>query len=105
MSQDRAEAEPITPGDVLRVEIRGELNLTQAQLAEALGVSRHSVNEIENDKRSITAEMATRLGYVLGTSPEFWLNLQRDVDLHRARREFRNLRRHLRVLKPTKEVG
>jgi antitoxin HigA-1 len=80
-------AKPVTPGNVLRTEVRNRLKLTQAQLAEALGVSRHSVSEIENDRRSITTDMAVRLSRVADTSPEFWLNLQRDVDLYAVRYE------------------
>jgi addiction module HigA family antidote len=48
-------------------------------------VSRLTVNQIINDKRTITAEMALRLAKVLHTTPEFWLNLQRGVDLQKAR--------------------
>jgi addiction module HigA family antidote len=48
-------------------------------------VSRLSVNQLVNDKRAVTAEMALRLAKVLGTAPEFWLNLQRAVDLHKAK--------------------
>ena len=77
---------PTTPGDVLRDEIRERAGVTQDSLAEALGVSRFSVSQLINGRRGVTAEMALRLSQVLDTSPEFWLNLQREVDLHRARR-------------------
>lgn len=77
---------PIPPGEVLRDEIRERAGVTQDSLAAALGVSRFSVSQLINGRRAITAEMALRLGQVLDTSPEFWLNLQREVDLHRARR-------------------
>lgn len=76
----------ISPGDVLRKDYVARGRLTQDQLASAMGVSRFSVNQLLNDRRNVTAEMALRLARVLGTSPEFWLDLQRDVDLERARR-------------------
>jgi addiction module HigA family antidote len=60
-------------------------DVTQEQLAQSMGVSRYSVNQLVNHKRSITAEMALRIGRVTNTSPEFWLNLQRKVDLFVAR--------------------
>lgn len=73
-----------TPADVLREKVVVELGVTQDEFADALGVSRYSVNQLINDKRSITAEMALRLSAVLGTTPQFWLDLQMAVDLERA---------------------
>ena len=58
--------------------------LSQERLADSLGVSRLSVNQLVNGKRSVSAEMAIRLSVVLGTTPQFWLNLQRDNDLKLA---------------------
>lgn len=89
-----------TPGDLLREKVVGQLGVTQDQLADALGVSRYSVNQLINDKRAITAEMALRLATVLGGSPEFWLNLQMEVDLERARRKLGASLSSLTVLKP-----
>lgn len=76
---------PISPGEVLRDEIGVQVGIRQEDLAAAMGVSRLTVSQIINGKRAVTAEMAVRLGRVLDTSPEFWLNLQRAVDLHVAR--------------------
>jgi antitoxin HigA-1 len=59
--------------------------VTQDQLARALGVSRLTVNEIANDRRAVTAEMALRLEAVTRVSASLWLDLQRRIDLHRAR--------------------
>ena len=74
-----------TPGDVLKTYVVKEKGITQDALASAMGVSRLSINQIINGRRSITADMALRLAKVLGTTAEFWLNLQRDVDLATAR--------------------
>ena len=49
-------------------------------------MSRVTVNQLLNDRRDVTAEMALRLARVLGTTAEYWLNLQTKVDLYRARR-------------------
>lgn len=78
---------PQTPGEVLRDRVIKRHRITQDQLALALGVSRLTVNQLVNNKRAVTAEMALRLARVLGTSPEAWLNMQRRVDLEEARRK------------------
>jgi addiction module HigA family antidote len=85
MPQGIYEPEPITPGDVLRDEILATPGVTQETLATAMRVSRFSINQIINDRRSVTADMALRLAKALTTTPEFWLNLQQAVDLHRAK--------------------
>ena len=54
-------------------------------MLRALKVSRFSVNQIVNGRRGVTAEMALRLATVTSTTPEFWLNLQRSIDLYEAR--------------------
>jgi addiction module HigA family antidote len=82
----RQVAPPISPGDVLKRRILKD-EITQEKLAFAMRVSRISVNQIVNGRRSITAEMALRLARVIGTTPFFWLNLQRDVDLYEAKRK------------------
>ena len=80
------EAPPISPGQVLKRRILKN-DITQEELALAMRVSRISINQIINGRRSITADMALRLARVTGTTPFFWLNLQRDVDLYEAKRK------------------
>ena len=105
MIEARRLAPPISPGSVLRKEVQTRLRITQDELAQALGVSRHSVSELVNERRSITPDMALRLGYVLGTDPYFWLNLQRDVDLHNALMAFDDIRPKLKVLRESGTGG
>lgn len=71
----------MTPGEIIREEYLRPLHLTQQRLAVAMGVSFQRVNELLNGRRSVTVDTALRLGRVLRTSPEFWLNLQRELDL------------------------
>jgi addiction module HigA family antidote len=101
-------ARPIGPGDLLRKRILGAefggKKITQDRLAKALAVSRLSVNQIINGRRSITADMALRLAHVLGTTPEFWLNLQRDIDLYEARIGLGKELERLEVLRPSKVI-
>lgn len=75
---------PPSPGEVLKRYIVNGERITQDALAAAMGVSRLTVNQLINNKRTVTAEMALRLAKVLHTKPEFWLNLQRAVDLFEA---------------------
>lgn len=72
---------PTHPGEMLREDFLPDYGLTVSELAEALGVSRQSVNELLRERRAVSPEMALRLGRLFGNSPEFWLNGQRAVDL------------------------
>lgn len=72
---------PATVGEILREEFMQPLDLTQAALAEAMGVQRKHVNELCNDRRNVTAPTALILARVFGNSPDFWLNVQRRSDL------------------------
>lgn len=78
---------PTSPGEMLRTEFLEAMGLTQGQLAQKMGVPIQRVNLIINERRAITAETAWLLSKALGTSPEFWMNLQMTFDLWHARRE------------------
>ena len=75
---------PIHPGEILREDFMPDYGLSVSGLASALGVSRQSVNELVRERRAVSPEMALRLGRLFGNSPEFWLNLQRSIDLFDA---------------------
>jgi addiction module HigA family antidote len=75
---------PTHPGQVLLEEFLLPLDLSQAEAARRMGVSTNRLNELVRGKRGVTAETALRLGELLGTSPEFWLNLQMTFDLWHA---------------------
>lgn len=79
------ERRPIHPGEILREEFVPDYGLTVGRLAAALGVSRQSVNELLRERRAVSSEMAIRLATVFGNMPEYWLNIQRAVDLYDAR--------------------
>ncbi|MDZ4729124.1 MAG: HigA family addiction module antitoxin [Xanthomonadales bacterium] len=72
---------PTHPGEMLREDFLPDYDLTVSGLAEAIGVSRQSVNELLRERRAVSPEMALRLSRLFGNSPEFWLNAQRAVDL------------------------
>jgi len=75
---------PTHPGEMLREDFLPDYDLTVTRLAAALDVSRQTVNELLRERRSVSPEMALRLGRFFGNSPEFWLNAQRAVDLWEA---------------------
>jgi len=83
--------QPTTPGEILRDEFLLPLGMTQRQLAGHLGCDLKVINRIINGRTSVTAEMALKLGAAFRTSPEFWLNAQKAVDLHRAARHLSSL--------------
>ncbi len=72
---------PTHPGAILREDVLPELKLTQAEFAERLGVSRRTVSEILHERRPVTADMALRIGKLLGNGPDLWLRMQQAVDL------------------------
>jgi addiction module HigA family antidote len=72
---------PAGAGEILVEEFMRPMNLTQAVLAEAMGVQRKHVNELCNGRRAVTAPTALILAHVFGNSPDFWLNVQRRNDL------------------------
>lgn len=90
--------EPTPPGEILQEEFLTPLGLTQKQLADHLGCDVKVVNRIVNRRTAVTAEMALKLGAAFGTSPEFWLNAQKAVDLHRAAARAGTLPRALRAI-------
>ena len=91
------EVPPVHPGEVLLEEFLKPMNLTQSELARRLGVNFRTVHDIVNCKRGISPEMAIKLSEFFGTTPQFWLNFQRDYDLWQA---YRKLKKGENSLKP-----
>lgn len=85
----KMERRPTHPGEILREDFIPDYDLTVSGLARALGVSRQTVNELLRERRALSPEMALRLARLFGNSPEFWLNLQRTVDLWEAEEAIR----------------
>lgn len=82
-----ASRRPTHPGTILREDVLPGLGITQAKLAELLGVSRLTVSQILNQHRALTADMAMRLEKLLGSSAESWLRMQEAVDLWNSRQQ------------------
>ena len=81
-----ARAPRFTPASIFSEELR-ELDISAAELARQIEVPVNRVTGIINGQRGITADTALRLGHWFGTSPEFWLNLQKLYELRLARQE------------------
>lgn len=79
MTQRRKLA-PIHPGELLKDELQ-EINVSPNELARALGIPMNQVSNIIKGKRAITVDTASRLARYFGTSPQFWLNLQRSFEV------------------------
>lgn len=76
---------PVHPGEILREEFMEPLRLSMNRLALDLRVPVTRIAEIVHGRRAVTPDTALRLSRLLGTTPEFWLNLQTGYDLEIAR--------------------
>ena len=77
---------PTHPGEHIAVDLE-ELNMSATQGAKELGIPANRLTEIIRGRRGVTADTALRLAAWLGTTPEFWMNLQRNYELKTAERE------------------
>ena len=89
---------PTHPGEILLEEFLTPLEITQAMLAKHIGVPAQRINEIVQKKRRITPEIAWLFAQALGTTPEFWVNLQSSYDLarHQPKKQVERLQRAAR---------
>lgn len=78
---------PMHPGEVLREEFLLPMDMSACKLARIMDVPRTRVERISKEKTDITATSALLLGKALGTTPEFWMNLQTAYDLEMAKKE------------------
>jgi antitoxin HigA-1 len=76
---------PTQPGEVLQVEFLAPLQLTQVAFAKHIGMSAQSIGDIVRGRRRISPDMAWLFAQALGTTPEFWINLQSVYDLAKSR--------------------
>ncbi|MCY3803410.1 MAG: HigA family addiction module antitoxin [Gammaproteobacteria bacterium] len=76
--------QPVSVGEMITEEFLIPMELTQGQLAEAMGVSRKTVNELCTNRRAVTVDTALMLATVFGNTVDFWLNLQQRNELWKA---------------------
>lgn len=77
---------PVHPGEILREDILPAVARPKTEIARLLGISRHALFGVLNEKHPITANMALRLGKMFGGGPEIWLNMQTNYDLKLAKK-------------------
>lgn len=78
---------PTHPGEILIKDFLEPLEISQAELAQAIHVPYQRVNELVNKKRGVTPSTALRLAKFFGNSAEFWLNLQQNWELYHVLQE------------------
>jgi addiction module HigA family antidote len=75
---------PIHPGEMLREEFLAPLGISAYRLAKDLAVPVTRIQDIVAERRGISGDTALRLARYFATTPEFWLNMQRDYELEAA---------------------
>jgi antitoxin HigA-1 len=93
---------PVHPGEILREEYLTPLAMSANHLAHAMQVPTNRLTEIIAERRAVTADTALRLARALGTTPEFWMNLQLAYELRIAEKEVGPA---LRSIKPLVKTG
>jgi addiction module HigA family antidote len=91
---------PTHPGEMLREDFLPDYDITATSLANALGVSRQTINEILRELRSISPVMALRLSKLFGNSPEFWHNAQNAWDIWHSKRSHEKELKEISPLTP-----
>lgn len=85
---------PIHPGEILADELQ-EIGISAAALARTLEVPPNRISQIIAGKRAVSADTALRLARYFGTSPDLWMNLQKNYELDLARQHLGKIIRHI----------
>jgi addiction module HigA family antidote len=84
---------PVHPGRILKDEYLEELGLTVTAVAKSLNVTRQTLDAIINERAGVSPEMSLRLAKAFDTTPELWLNMQRNFDLWKAKQNTKSLQK------------
>ncbi|EER20959.1 MULTISPECIES: HigA family addiction module antitoxin [spotted fever group] len=96
----------VTPGEVLEEEFMKPLNISQNRLARDIDVPPSRIHAIVHGRRSITADMALRLGKYFQTSAQMWINLQSHYDLEVAERnEWSHIKHRIRTMEVARKTS
>ncbi|HHT9159076.1 MAG: addiction module antidote protein, HigA family [Planctomycetes bacterium GWF2_39_10] len=90
---------PTHPGEILEKDFLEPLGITQSQLAKELNTTFRTINQIVNERRNISPEMAVKLSRFFGTSEELWLSLQNQYDLYTVKERKQDIIKGIRPLK------
>lgn len=78
--------DPCHPGEILKHEFLEPLGVSSISLAKLIGVPRTRIERLVKEQTAVTPDTALRLSKALGTSPEFWINMQTNFDMAAARK-------------------
>ena len=92
-----AKRKPTSPGEILQEEYLTPLGLTQQKLADHIDYDVKVINRLINGRTGVTAPLALNLAAALNTSPEFWLNAQKAIDIYEAEKNIGKLPKALVV--------
>lgn len=81
----------VHPGEVLQEEFLIPMGISAYKLSKSIGVQQTRISLIIKGKRGITADTAMRFSKYFGTTPEFWMNLQREYDLRKVKSEIKEV--------------
>jgi len=81
---NKMKRQPTHPGKIIQEDYLKPLSITITEMASKLGVSRKTLSKIINERGAITPDMSLRLARAFDTTPEFWMNLQKNYDLWQA---------------------
>jgi len=77
---------PCHPGKILKQEFLEPLGVSAIELAKVIGVPRTRIERLVKEQTAVTPDTALRLSKALGTTPEFWMNMQSNFDMASARK-------------------
>jgi len=95
---------PTHPGEMLLEEFLTPMGISQRELATAINVPYQRINEIINGRRGVTPSTALRLSKFLGTTADFWMNLQLRWDLYQAQQSERSELERIMPRQPSPQV-
>ena len=99
------ESIPTHPGAVLRETVlQNLLGITKSEFAKKLGVSRQTLYVLLAERTGVSAEMALRLGTLLGNGSHFWLDMQAQFDMWHAQAKLQDELRNIKPLRYFFEV-
>jgi antitoxin HigA-1 len=81
---------PTHPGELMREDVLPAFGRSKSEIAKLLGISRQTLYDILSERQPVTPGMALRIAKLTGTTPESWLNMQRNYDLNIAERNMAN---------------
>lgn len=90
-----------TPGEILLKEFLIPMEISKYRLAQAIHVAPTRIGEIVAGERAITADTGLRLSRFFGLNDGFWVGLQADYDVARARDELERELKEIQVYEPS----